>query len=126
MVFLSVRSFCSYRDSRTGWKHVKLLDSLIKRNYAISMQIEFDAEKRDKTLKERGLDFVRSPEVFAGATATTRDERNDYGEDRFVTVGTLDGQTVIVVWTPRGEARRIISMRKANGREIFRYQPLLG
>jgi uncharacterized DUF497 family protein len=89
------------------------------------MRIEFDAEKRDMTLKERSLDFARAPEIFAGANATARDERNDYGEDRFVTVGTLDARTVIVVWTPRGEARRIISMRKANEREISRYHAFL-
>jgi hypothetical protein len=45
------------------------------------------------------------------------DRREDYSELRYVTVGKLDGRMVILVWTPRGEARRIISMRKANERE---------
>jgi uncharacterized DUF497 family protein len=111
---------------RWGVRNVKGLDRLIKRNYDIFMQIEFDSDKREWTLRERGLDFARAPEIFAGATATAKDERNDYGENRFVTVGTLDARTVIVVWTMRGEARRIISMRKANEREISRYSPLLG
>lgn len=75
------------------------------------MQVEFDSDKRDKTLAERGLDFP---------------ERTTYGELRFVTVGWLDGRTVVMVWTPRGEARRIISMRKANEREISKYTLLLG
>jgi uncharacterized DUF497 family protein len=42
------------------------------------------------------------------------------------TVGVLDGRMVILVWTPRGEARRIISMRKANEREIAKFAPALG
>ena len=37
--------------------------------------------------------------------------------DRFITVGRLDVRLVVMVWTPRGEVRRIISMRKANDRE---------
>ena len=54
------------------------------------------------------------------------DARFDYGEPRFTTVGVLDGRMVIVVWTPRGEVRRIISMRKANEREIARFAQALG
>ncbi|MBT9496661.1 MAG: BrnT family toxin, partial [Zoogloea sp.] len=77
------------------------------------MRIEFDTEKRDKTLLERGLDFACAGEVFAGVTVTFEDARQNYGEVRFITVGTLDGRMVVLVWTPRGEARRIISMRKA-------------
>ncbi len=81
------------------------------------MQIEFDSTKRDKTLAERGLDFARAGEVFAGLHFTGQDLRQDYAEDRFITVGQLDARLVVMVWTPRGEVRRIISMRKANDRE---------
>ncbi len=90
------------------------------------MQIEFDQKKRDKTLQERGLDFARADEVFAGITVTVADNRHDYGELRQITVGMLDGRTVVIVWTPRGEVRRIISMRCANEREIQRYSPKMG
>ena len=41
----------------------------------------------------------------------------DYPEDRFISVGLLDTRLVVLVWTQRGEVRRIISMRKANDRE---------
>lgn len=85
------------------------------------MQIEFDAAKRAKTLTERGLDFARADEVFAGTHFTAEDERESYGETRYITVGRLDAHMVVVVWTPRGEARRIISMRKANEREKARH-----
>ncbi len=51
------------------------------------MRVEFDAAKRDMTLAERGLDFARAREIFASATATIIDERRDYGEARFNTIG---------------------------------------
>lgn len=85
------------------------------------MQIEFDSTKRDKTLAERGLDFARAGEVFAGRHFTGQDMRQNYAEDRFITVGLLDARPVVLVWTPRGEVRRIISMRKANDREKALY-----
>lgn len=90
------------------------------------MQIEYDTDKRNKTLEERGLDFARAGEVFAGVNVTAEDARFDYGEPRFTTVGVLDGRMVVMVWTPRGEARRIISMRKANEREISKFSPSVG
>ena len=89
------------------------------------MQITFDRAKREGTLQERGLDFRQAKEVFAGPHLTRPDERKDYGEARFISAGTLSGRIVIIVWTPRGKARRIISMRKANEREIKRLAPHL-
>jgi len=47
------------------------------------MEIEFDQDKRDKTLQERGLDFARAGEVFASVTVTIEDIRRDYGETRY-------------------------------------------
>jgi hypothetical protein len=47
-------------------------------------------------------------------------------EERFITVGPLDGRMVLLVWTPRGDARGIISMRKADEREQARYTHRLG
>jgi len=90
------------------------------------VEIEFDPDKRAMTLRQRGLDFLHATEVFAGRHFTAPDLREDYGEDRFITVGLLDARMVVMVWTPRGEARRIISMRKANDREHARYAQKLG
>ncbi len=67
--------------------------------------------------------MARADEVFAGATLTVEDDRQDYGEDRFITIGFLDGRMVVVVWTPRSSMHRIISMRKANEREEALYTP---
>ncbi len=61
--------------------------------------------------------------VFAGPTLTTLDDRKDYGEPRYITIGTLHNRMVVIVWTKRGPARRIISMRKANDREQHIYGP---
>ncbi|MCE2964655.1 MAG: BrnT family toxin [Alphaproteobacteria bacterium] len=90
------------------------------------MQISFDSEKRAKTLLERGLDFADADKVFASAVATRPDDRKDYGEKRFITFGILDGNVVVIVWTPRNDAYRIISMRHANERERHIYQQFLG
>ncbi|PHV21610.1 hypothetical protein CSQ92_00350 [Janthinobacterium sp. BJB446] len=90
------------------------------------MRITFDAVKREKALRERGLDFARARVVFDGLTITLPDQRQDYGEPRFITAGWLDERLVVLVWTPRGRARRIISMRKANEREIDKYKQSLG
>ena len=88
------------------------------------MQIEFDTDKREKTLAERGLDFARAGAVFSSVCITIPDARENYGEPRLSTVGFLDGRMVVLVWTPRGAARRIISMRKANDREQKRFSTL--
>ncbi len=54
------------------------------------------------------------------------DDRFDYGETRYITIGLLRGRMVVLVWTPRGAARHIISMRKANDREQARFAARLG
>lgn len=86
------------------------------------MQITFDPPKRDATLLHRGLDFADAAEVFAGPVFEFVDDRHDYGEERITTIGFLKGRMVVVVWTPRGKARHVFSMRKANDREQQRYR----
>ncbi|MGA3307194.1 MAG: BrnT family toxin [Xanthobacteraceae bacterium] len=76
-------------------------------------------------MRERGLDFDEAPEVFAGRYYQRRDDRRDYGETRIITVGFLRNRMVVLVWTPRGGDRHVISMRKANEREKARYGPHL-
>ena len=76
--------------------------------------VEFDPVKRAQTLDARGLDMARAGEVLAGPTLTVEDDRRNYGEGRFITIGFLDGAMVILVWTPRNRGtHRIISMRRA-------------
>jgi hypothetical protein len=90
------------------------------------VRITYDPAKRTATLNERGVDFEEANEVFEGPTIDGPDERVDYGEVRVVTAGYLRGRMVIVVWTPRGDARHVISMRKANAREQTRFGKRLG
>jgi uncharacterized protein len=86
------------------------------------IKIAFDPAKRTVTLRERGLDFRDASRLFAGRHATIADDRKDYGETRFITAGYLDRRLVVLVWTPRGESRRIISMRYAHGKEESRWR----
>ena len=81
------------------------------------MRITCDPAKRQRTLQERGLDMRRAKEIFAGYHFTRVDDRFDYGEPRFTTVGWLDSRLVVFVWTPRGTARRVVSMRHCHERE---------
>jgi len=83
--------------------------------------ITYDPKKRLETLENRRLDFEDAAKVFAGKHFQMEDDRRDYGETRWISVGRLNRQLVVVVWTVRGNARRIISMRKCNARERKRY-----
>lgn len=89
------------------------------------MRITYDPAKRGATLKARNLDFDDAPAVFAGPHFEIEDDRMDYGEIRWITVGLSGDQLVAVVWTPRDGARRIISMRKCNAREREKYESRL-
>lgn len=90
------------------------------------MTITFDPAKRALTLDHRGLDMAQAGDVFDGPHLTEPDLRQDYGEERYITVGFLAARMVVVVWTPRDGGQRIISMRKANEREQDRYGRRLG
>jgi uncharacterized protein len=90
------------------------------------MAIAFDPAKRDKTVKERGLDFADAQIVFDSLLIENPDLRFDYGEARFITVGLIRDRMIVAVWTRRGDDRHIISMRKANDREQRRYGKQLG
>lgn len=90
------------------------------------MRVTYDPAKRQTTLDARGLDFEDAVEVFAGLTFEVEDTRRNYGEARIVCYGFLHGRMVVVGYTPRGTARHVFSMRKANDREQKRLAPYLG
>jgi len=89
------------------------------------MPVEWDEEKCRAHLQEHGLSFDDAWQVLAGDTITIPDERYDYGEDRLITLGSLEGRVVVMVHVSRGKNSRIISMRKANAREQEIYQKRL-
>ena len=81
------------------------------------MRVSYDPSKREKALADRGLDFEDAVAVFDGLTVEVEDTRKDYAEKRVICYGLLAGRMVVVGYTPRGAARHIFSMRKANDRE---------
>ena len=87
------------------------------------MRVTFDSAKRTRTLAERGLDFEDAGLVFDGPTVETEHTRRDYGERRIICYGMLAGRLVVVGYSPRGLARHVFSMRKANDREKARLAP---
>jgi uncharacterized protein len=85
------------------------------------VQYEWDEAKRQSNIQKHGIDFIGIEKVFAGETVTILDDRIDYGETRFVTVGLLNGLAVVVTHTETDEVIRIISARKATKNEQIRY-----
>ena len=85
------------------------------------MRFTWSERKRAVNLKEHGLDFMDAPRVFEGLTFTYEDDRFAYGEQRFITLGLLAGVPVSIAHTESDNEIRIISFRKATGREARRF-----
>ena len=77
----------------------------------------WDERKRARNLARHGFDFVDAADVFDGLTFTFEDDRFDYAEQRFVTLGTLGDIAVSIVHTETPQIIRVISLRKATTRE---------
>jgi uncharacterized DUF497 family protein len=77
------------------------------------MEYAWDEAKRLANLRKHGIDFTDVPSLFDGNTVTVEDDRFDYGEQRFVTFGVLQGRVIAVVHTECEDCTRIISARKA-------------
>ena len=85
------------------------------------MEFEWDEAKRKSNLRNHGIDFIGIEKVFEGETVTILDDRVDYGEERFVTFGLLEGRVVAIAHTETDEVIRIISVRKATKNEESSY-----
>ena len=83
---------------------------------------EWDPAKSETTFAERGIDFEFAARVFDGDYIEQVDLRRDYGAQRFVVTGEVDGLVVTLVWTPRRRWRRIISAWPASNRERRAYR----
>ena len=81
------------------------------------MELEWDEAKRENNLRKHGLDFRDAAQVLEGYTLELEDDREDYGELRYLAVGLLRFTVVVLVYTPRENIYRIISMRKADSDE---------
>jgi uncharacterized DUF497 family protein len=80
----------------------------------------WDESKRQQNIKDHGLDFEGADAIWDNFTITREDIREDYGEQRLVTFGILDGELVLV-HTERDDDMHIISLRQAEKHEARYY-----
>jgi uncharacterized DUF497 family protein len=85
------------------------------------MRYEWDEAKRLANIQKHGIDFTGIEKAFTGQTVTMLDDRFDYGESRFITLGLLSGRVVVIAHTETDEVIRIISVRKATKNEEAGY-----
>ena len=86
------------------------------------MAIEFDGVKDARNRERHGISRARAAELFEQPFLETEDLRADYGERRFIAYGWIEERLFACVYVWRGGRRRIISLRKANRREIDAYR----
>ncbi|MBL1432746.1 MAG: BrnT family toxin [Gammaproteobacteria bacterium] len=90
------------------------------------MKFEWDEAKNVANLQKHGIDFADVVEIFDGVMLVQRDERDDYGEERWVGIGTVQSSLLVVIYTERhGDTLRLISARKATKYEVRRYEETL-
>ncbi len=89
------------------------------------MDFEWDERKREANFIKHGVDFEDAIYIFEGVVLEKGDPRDYDGETRIIAYGEVDGRLLAVVYTWREGARRIISARKANGREQRAYHATL-
>jgi uncharacterized DUF497 family protein len=81
------------------------------------MKVSFDPAKQQANLAKHGLDLADAVGLLSGPCLERIDDRYDYGEQRWVSIGLLKGAVAVCVWADRGEVARIISLRKATADE---------
>jgi len=84
--------------------------------------ISFDSAKNERNVAIRGISFERAVAFEWNRALIVEDTRKDYGERRFQALGLIDGRLHVLVFTPRAGRTHVISFRKANGREVRRYE----
>ncbi len=87
------------------------------------MNFQWDEDKSGACFRTRGFDFAFAAFAFADPDRIIRqDNLYSYGEDRYELIGCIEGRLYVLVYTPRHDEIRIISARKANPREVKRYE----
>jgi uncharacterized protein len=81
----------------------------------------FDPAKEQTNLAKHGVSLALAELLFAGQHTTIADDRFDYGEFRQIAFGAIQGRLFVCAFVDRGAERRVISLRKANSREVKRY-----
>lgn len=83
---------------------------------------QWDEAKRASNLRKHQVDFALIEQFDWDNALTREDTRLDYHEARYVSIGPIDARLYVAVWTARGNACRLISLRKANDREVKCYE----
>ena len=87
------------------------------------MKFIWDRLKNQLNIKKHGLDFADAWKVFEAPMLVGIDEREDYGEDRWIGIGSMDNRVVVIVFTELNEDTiRVISLRKATTYERKKYE----
>jgi uncharacterized DUF497 family protein len=81
----------------------------------------YDPIKDEGNRAKHGVSLALAEVLFAGPHVVTIDDRFDYGEVRAVAFGRINNRLFVCVYADRGAERRVISLRKANKREVKRY-----
>ena len=86
------------------------------------MDISFDDAKNARNIATRGISFERALAFEWDSALIVADSRTNYGEPRFQAIGLIAERLHVLVFTPRSGKTHIISLRKANKREVKRYE----
>ncbi len=86
------------------------------------MKLTFDPIKHAANLAKRDLAFERVADLDWDTARMAEDSRKDYGEPRVRVTGLLEGRLHVAIITKRDNSTRVISFRKANSREVKRYE----
>ena len=81
------------------------------------MGFEWDEAKRQSNIEKHGIDFADAVKIFDDFVHTVPNDKVDYGEERLVSTGMLDGREITVIHTRREDNIRIISARRARVEE---------
>ena len=84
--------------------------------------IEFDPRKSERNARERGLPFERATDFDWEDAVVIADVRRDYGETRLVATGFLDGRLHVLCFLRGARGIRVVSLRRANKREVLDYE----
>jgi uncharacterized protein len=86
------------------------------------LEFEWDEAKRIGNLRKHGVDFARVVEFQWDDIQESEDHRKDYGERRWIAFGRIGDRVHVLIYTPRGERIRVISLRRANDKETDVYE----
>lgn len=86
------------------------------------MKIEYDPAKNDRNIQERGLSFELAAEFDFDTAVIRPDLRHDYGEARYQAFGMIGSRLYFLAFSLRNDTIRVISLRKANFREVRFYE----